>query len=55
MFDTIIHALLASSYVRRLRMRGRRGMAIEHALVALLIAFATFQVLFVVSVSATKV
>jgi hypothetical protein len=34
-------------------MRGHRGMAVECALVAFLVAFAAFQVLLVVGASAT--
>jgi hypothetical protein len=51
--DTIIRLPSASNRFRRLRARGPRGMAIECAVAAFLVAFAALQILFVASATAT--
>jgi hypothetical protein len=44
--NTISRKPLIFEYFRRLKERGRRGMRIEYALIALLIAFAGLQAYF---------
>jgi hypothetical protein len=46
---------LTFEYLRRLKKRGQRGFAIEYTLIALMLAFAAFQVLLAVGAKAGSI